>query len=220
MTNRLLLLFSTIFLLTPISAQETGSDSLPQVKKRRVEIGMNITNTLSSLLGSSSNTLTTDPYLISLRVGTASRRWRMGLSFKVKNTEDGEAGLNFSQTKTSTVHYRMGYEWVNLVSRHFAFYWGLDGVFDAELEDVRIDQFGAKSVLRNRLWGFGLGPVLGVQWRVHPRVILTTESSIYAIVRRGYEDVDAPPDFFTHTPVRDFVWQPLLPSSLYIQFAF
>lgn len=203
--------------LQPLFAREMPIDSLTPVKKQKFEIGLNITNTISSLVGSTSNSLTTDPYLLSLRFGGEKRRLRMALNFRVKSSDTGD--FNAVVTKETNLNYRIGFESVHPVSRRFALYWGLDAVMDGHLEDVENDIFGGKATLHNRLWGFGGGPVLGVQWRVHPRVVFSTESSMYAIYRKGYEEVNAPPDF-SRTPVHNFVWQPLIPSSLYVNFIF
>ena len=204
-------------LLQPVFAQTASMDSLPTAKKRKFEIGLNITNTISSLVGSTSNSVTTDPYLLSLRIGGEKRRMRMAVNFRIKSNESSD--INSATTKETDFNYRIGFESVHPVSRHFALYWGVDAVTDAKIERVKNQIFSGTAQLRSRLWGFGGGPVLGVQWRVHPRVMFSTESSMYAIYRSGFEEVDAPPDF-SHNRIKDFVWQPLIPSSLYVNFIF
>ncbi len=198
----------------PLWAQTPGPDTL----HRRFEIGLNITNTIGSFVGSA-NSLTNDPYLLSFRFGSAARRVRMGLNFRVRDKTDP----NFSgllTEKETTVNLRTGYEWAYPMSRHLGMYWGLDAVLEYAKNDVTSFGFGGSlATLSSRLWGFGLGPVLGIAWRPHPRVAFTTECSMYALYRRGRERVSAPPDFSTN-PIRDFAWQPLLPTSLFVNFAF
>lgn len=202
-----------------LSARSAGADSLIR-PARRVEVGLNITNTLTNVFSSSTNGITNDPYLLSLKFGQFDRRrWRMGLNFRVRTKEDSDiSGTNIEEKETQA-NFRLGHEWVYPVSRRFAFYWGVDAVFDVDLSLIR-NTFGFGSAeLRSERWGYGGGPLLGVQWRVHPRVALTTESSIYAIYHSGFEEINAPPDV-RRDPVSDFEWRPLIPSSLFVHIAF
>ncbi len=211
----------TLFLILPawLSAQSTPGDSdVPP--ERRVEIGLNITNTITNVVGSSTNNLTTDPYLLSLRFGEFDRRrWRLGLNFRVHKKSDTDVAGFLTDEKESTANLRFGHEWVRPMSRNLAFFWGLDGVFEYQSDKIETtDGFGT-ALLQSQLWGVGGGPVLGLQWRVHPRVALSTECSIYAVYHTGHEEVNAPPDV-RRDPVSEFEWRPLLPSSLFVHFAF
>lgn len=197
-----------------LRAQTASPDTMP---RRRVEIGLNITNTLGNFVGST-NALTNDPYLLSVRFGSLLRRLRMGLNFSVKDRTDPDFG-NFFKEKETVARFRAGYERVYPMSRRLAMYAGLDAVFEYRKTDISTFTGGGAAALHNRLWGFGGGPVLGMAWQVHPRVSLTTECSVYAIYRQGTQQVNAPPDFSKQT-VRDFSWQPLLPTSLYVNFSF
>ncbi len=196
-----------------LGAQESSPDTLHQ----RFEVGLNITNTLGNFVGSTGG-LTNDPYLLSFRFGSATRRIRTGLSFKVQDKTDPDFSFLFQQKET-TLRLRAGYEWVYPMSRRLGMYWGLDGIFESQTDDIKTTNQGGTASLQNRQWGIGGGPVLGLVWRVHRRVALTTESSMYAIMRRGTERVVAPPDFSTES-VHEFIWQPLLPTSLYVNFSF
>ncbi len=195
-------------------AQSASPDT---VHRRRLEIGLNITNTLGNFVGSTGG-LTNDPYLLSFRFGGPLRRLRMGLNFSVKDRSDPESNGAFEEKET-VMRLRAGYEWVHPMSRRLAMYWGLDGVFEYRKTDIVTFTGTGTAALHNLTRGIGGGPVLGIMWRVHPRVALTTECSVYAIYRRGTEQVSAPPDFSRQT-VQDFVWQPLLPTSLYVNFSF
>lgn len=206
-----------LFLFLPLGLYAQATDST-KTRPRRVEFGLNITNTLTSVFGST-NSVTSDPYLLSLRWGRFDyRRWRLGLDFRVRYADDFD-GAFFIEEKTSTANLRLGHEWVFPVSRRFAYYAGIDGVFDLQLENIQTDGGFGSAELKSERWGFGGGPVLGIQWRVHPRVALTTESSIYALYHTGFEEVNAPPDV-RREPVGDFEFRPLIPSSLFIHFAF
>ncbi|HNM25202.1 MAG TPA: hypothetical protein PKL15_07215 [Saprospiraceae bacterium] len=193
----------------------------PEPPARRFDVGLNITNTITTVLGTNSNNLTADPYLLSFRWGEFDRRrWRAGINFKLRHKNGTDVtGLTTDQKETGA-DLRLGYEWVKPMSRQLAFFWGLDGVFGYQGNEIEsISVFGASSFLKNETWSFGGGPVLGLQWRVLPRVSLTTECSIYAVYKTGYEKVDAPPDV-RNDPVSEFQLRPLLPSSLFVHFSF
>lgn len=217
--KHLSLVFLFLFAGHWLSAQDKPSndDFLPNV--RHGEIGLNISNTLGSFFGTADNALTTDPYFVSLRIGHAKHRLRMGFNFKIKDRDapDSNGSLKEKQTK---VDVRIGYERVYGVSPRVALYWGIDGVLNANVERVEASSiFGGSSILKQETFGFGGGPVLGVMYRLHPRVTLSTESSLYAIYRTGTKEVNSPPDF-SSDPINEFVWQPLLPTSLFINFSF
>ncbi|MEO6759649.1 MAG: hypothetical protein ABIO24_09365 [Saprospiraceae bacterium] len=196
-----------------LPAQNGPLDSVP----RHFTVGLNITNTLGNFLGSGA-ALTSDPYLLNFRIGNARRRLRLGLNFKVRDKRDPDQSSIFSE-KSTDFRARLGYEWTLPMSRRLSAYWGLDGVFEYNTDDIRTSFQSGGARLQTRQGGLGGGPVFGINWWVHPRVALSTECSLYAIGRRGRERVTAPPDF-SDQPIRDFVWQPLLPTSLYLNFSF
>ncbi len=209
----------TLFLLFPsfLWAQTDGSEP----SNRRFDVGLNITNTITSVFGSTSNNLTTDPYLISFRWGEFDRRrWRAGLNFKLRHKNSTDITGLITDEKETGADLRLGYEWVRPMSHQLAFFWGLDGILGYQGDEVKaVNIFGSSSFLKSEVWSFGCGPVLGVQWRVLPRVSLTTECSIYGIYKTGREKIDSPPDV-RDDPVSEFQLRPLLPSSLFVHFSF
>lgn len=209
-----------LFFLLPacLFAQSAVSDSASSPAKR-IEIGLNITNTLTSVLGNNGG-LTTDPYLLSLRFGQFDRRrWRAGLNFRVHWKSDVDnSGFAVNEKETSC-DLRFGHEWVKPMSRQLAFFWGLDAVFNFQMTEVGSNSFLGNGFVQTQTWGFGGGPVMGLQWRITPRIALTTECSLYAVYHTGFEEVNAPPDV-RRDPVSEFEWRPLLPSSLFVHFAF
>jgi hypothetical protein len=210
-----------LFLAANLCAQEAPSgDSIPP-QPHRYEVGLNITNTLVRFFGTQATGRADDPYLLTLRIGNDRRRTRIGLNFAVVDRVDPDF-LTFDTRQRSTdVDLRVGHEWVYSWARRFALYWGADVVGEFRLEEVRTFSPGTGNLgrLRTQVWGIGAGPVIGVLWKVHPRVTLSTESTVYAIYRSGVEEVDVPPAQ-ERTTFHDFGWRPILPSSLYVNFAF
>lgn len=211
--KQIFLLFATLCTSALLTAQTPGTDTL----RRRFEVGLNITNTLGSFVGSTGG-ITNDPYLLSFRFGGPDRRLRAGVNFKIQDKTDPDVFDVFKE-KSTLFQVRTGFEWVAPVARRLALYYGLDAVFERETDEIVTFSNGGGAALRSDHWGVGGGPVLGIAWRVHPRVALTTECAMYVLVRRGHEQVNAPPDFSDRS-FREFVWQPLLPTSLFVNFAF
>ncbi|MEO6039340.1 MAG: hypothetical protein ABIQ93_13085 [Saprospiraceae bacterium] len=196
-------------------AQTTPSDTLLK-PKHHFQIGLNMAKVLGGLIGK--NDFTEDPYLLSLRFGGERSRSRFGLNFRVKNKTENTFNGKLT-TKETAFNFRGGYEWSFSVARRWDLYWGLDGVVENMRTEIKSAGFGGLSTLKTRQWGYGLGPVIGFAWRLHPRVSLSTECSIYALAHSGREEVIAFPDH-TKDPTKDFSWQPVLPTSLFVNFSF
>jgi hypothetical protein len=220
--NRLLCLLITCSFALSLSAQQPVPDTTAAGKKH-VVFGLNVTSTLASVLGTNlSSNLGSSGFLLTLRTGTDKNHCRMGLDFKISNQHQPASVFNSDNTQNETTFkYRIGYGSIIPVSKICAFYWGLDGMLLADNSKITTlnQQTGVVSTLKDATWGFGLGPVFGFHWQVHPRVLLSTESSVYAIYKTRKQSVDAQPDT-TEITENSFSWQPLLPTSLFINFVF
>jgi hypothetical protein len=219
MHRTLLLLTFFTAALAAVRAQSPAAGNAESDKPRRFELGLNITHTLVSFLGGDNQTLAADPYLLSLRIGRPEGHFRMGVNFRVHNSNDFDFFSDDFREKERFAHARVGYAFVEGLSRRFGLYWGVDAVGDVQWTRVTSFTQTGTAFLESQLIGFGGGPVLGVQWRVHPRVTLTTESALYGVYRSGFESIEAPPDF-QREPVDEFVLEPTLPTALFIHFSF
>jgi hypothetical protein len=184
-------------------------------QKNHVMVGLNITQTLGNLLGTAGANSAADPFLLSLRAGDEQHRFRMGLNFRVKNAEGFDPSLGFRTVTERKVDLRMGYERNYTLSNRFDMYWGLDAVLRRQTELIETSFGGGNANLKLGSTGIGGGPVMGVMFRVHPRVRLSTEATLYGIYTEGEKTVNAPPDV-SRTPFREFDFRPILPTSLFI----
>jgi hypothetical protein len=182
-----------------------------------------VTSTLSNILGTNANSnLGSVPFLLTLRFGEDRSHCRMGLDFHVKNQHQPASVFTAENTQNENVFkYRAGWGSIVPVAKTFAFYWGLDGLLSFDNSKVTTNdvQTGVRSTTSSNAWGLGAGPVIGFHWQVHPHIILSTESSIYAMYVSSKQTVDANPD---NLVVKNdtFTWEPLLPTSLFINFVF
>ena len=188
-------------------------------QKTQTMVGLNITQTLGNFFGTSGANTVADPFLLSLRTGTEQHRLRLGLNFRVRNVEASDPFSGLRNTTERKVDLRAGYERNYTLSNRFDMYWGLDAVLRHQAEDIETFVGGGKANLKLHSTGFGGGPVMGVMFRVHPRVRLSTETTLYAIYTKGEKFVNAPPDV-SRAPFKEFDLRPILPTSLFINIAF
>lgn len=208
-------LFCSLPLWLHSQSEMPQSDSLP---RRRVEMGLNITNTLGNFFGNTDQNPLVDPYLIVLRIGSPKIRLRMGFGGRFNDSDDSDGG-NFRQTKQVDINARIGLENVQNVTRRFAYFWGGDLVLARQYERINTFLSGGRADLRTEVYEFGAGPVFGVLFRLHPKVMLLTESSLYGLGRAGQRSVEAPPDV-RKSNISGFRIRAVVPTSLFVNFVF
>lgn len=197
-------------------------DSVPE---RGVEIGINITYVLTNVLGNVSPNAAADPYQISVRIGGPRRRFRTGLAVLFNHVTVTQSSNPFEERRNreNRLQGRLGYEWVYPVHRLGGFYWGVDVVGDWSTTINESTLFTGPNRLEARLEGYqvgvGGGPVLGLLFKPHPRLALTTEAALYPIFRSGQQDISAPPDV-RRTSTRALRVLPTLPTALFLNLLF
>lgn len=201
-----------------LSAQEESDDS------RTTELGLNITNTLSGFLNSGGQTAPLDPYLISLKSIKNNKGLRVGLNFKVRNTDEREDFFSGSRRKTKEIeaNFRVGFEKRIPISPRFKLYWGIDAIIQFEKDKVEFFSFNGRIDLDENIYGFGGGPVLGIMFYLNQRVYLSTESYIYGVYRIGKQaqllDTNNPSPLESEIKELDII--PVYPNALYVTFLF
>lgn len=186
----------------------------------RVELGMNITQTLSGFFNAGSQGLPTDPYLFSIKFPSARSTFRLGANARVRNREEAtNSGQRLIYDRE--LYLRAGLEWRRPLSKKFAFYYGLDAVLNYQQADVDFNTGGGTIELGSNSLGFGGGPLMGLMFHLSPKVLLSTESSLYGVASSGKEkdqiDPNLPP---TEQKVQQFELLPMIPNSLYVFFRF
>jgi len=219
MKNLYLLLVGFLF---SIILSPTGANCQKDSKKKRTsEIGLNITNTLAGFFNAGGSNLPTDPFLLSYKKANDKGAIRFGTNFRVTSQKEflnnGERDL-----RENDFFFRAGYEWRSVIDKRFTFYYGLDGVFEFENEQLDFTSFGFEDLSSfENVYGIGGGPVLGVLFRLNNRVALSTEGSIYGVFLYNDSRQDIgnglPPTENSSTGLRLL---PAVPSSLYVIFSF
>ncbi|MEO6190510.1 MAG: hypothetical protein ABIO44_09330 [Saprospiraceae bacterium] len=173
-------LFVFLAIATLVQAQEQ-EQALP--KKYNLEIGLNITRLLASVLATNSNSiLVNDPYTFLLKNKIKNNYLRIGLygNFDIKKEV-----FDFNGDRTSKINKigtRIGIEYRNQIMNHFELFYGADLIYVYDKEKVIFNDFsGITSQTITIFNKFGAGPIVGLNYKFAKRLMLSTESSIYII---------------------------------------
>jgi hypothetical protein len=212
-------LFTLLLCCCPfVLCSQTEKPAADSTAHRGFELGLNITNTLGSFLGNTDQNSFIDPYLLSMRIGGPKRRVRLGFGGRFNESDDFEGGSS-REVREIDVQVRVGFEVVQDVTPRFAYFYGIDAVLARQFESVQTFLSGGGASLRTETYDLGGGPLFGILFRLHPRVMLLTESSLYATGRTGKRTINAPPDVRTNN-ISGFRVRPVIPTSLFINFVF
>ena len=174
--------FLVIFLgITTLVRAQEQDQALP--KSCNLEIGLNITRLLASVLATNSNSiLVNDPYTFLLKSKIRNNYLRFGLygNFDVINEV-----LDFNGDRTSKINKigtRIGIEHRIQILNHFELFYGADLIYIYDKEKVIFNDFsGMISQTISKINKYGAGPIVGLNYRFAKRLILSTESSIYIL---------------------------------------
>ena len=201
--------------LIPLKAQDTSV----YFSNRRTEIGLNITGVLANFLNAEGSNLPVDPYLFNLKV-VRKNTFRLGLNSKVSKFSDFNDGFNQRTVREQIFQVRAGVERRIAVHPRLLVHWGGDVL--AEVQKSRVESSGGfgQATLRNNATGGGLGPVLGLQFALTRRITISTEAAMYFMARqvRERQDFDFGPS--VDRSRTEYVFNPYVPSSLYLNIAF
>jgi hypothetical protein len=217
-----LLVFSTA--LSMSKSHLYGQEAIPATKNR--EIGLNITNTLAGFLSADGNVDALDRFIISYKVFNPDTRRAVRMACNIK-FDDNSTNNNFGfsrEDKSMSLDYRVGIERRRAITPRFTSYFGGDLLLNYNQEKVVIENdfgFGSsRSSLITRGGGLGLGPVMGFQFQLHSRVILSTEAAFYLNGSVQRELLEIEPDPVEEINKRRLHVIPIIPSSLWVNICF
>lgn len=208
-----------IFVLL-ISGSLFGQDK-EKNSKRSTEVGLNITNTLAGFFNSGGSGLSKDPYLFSLKFAGPKGALRFATNFNTQSKSEFLTNGTRKVEETEAV-LRGGYEFRKPIDNRFLLYYGIDAIVEYQIEKVDFSEFGSGQITsENNTFGFGGGPVLGIQFQLMKRIALSTEASIYGIINTRKDILD---EGRGTVPVEStssgFKVAPVIPSSLYLIMVF
>jgi hypothetical protein len=199
------------------------TDFIP--KNKGFELGLNVTSTLAGFFNSGGDRSGSDPYLLSVKIAYPKGAIRIGTygsvkketTFQCNNNICGERSLN-----NVALNLRAGYEWRTPISNRFLFFWGIDGIFKSDVSQTTTNFQGQNfnALISNQKIGLGGGGVAGVQFWLNKRIALSTETSLYAVMTTGINELSIPPAPSQKKPISSFEIVPILPNSLFFTFRF
>jgi hypothetical protein len=150
------------------------------------ELGLNVTNLLTDLLGNNNRT-EAGMYLLSYKYVSGNRATRIGLTTIISSLAETDFSRSGRTVQLNNVNLqlRFGREKRQNLSPKFQYYIGFDGIAGYKLEESVATTTFASFVQSDRTVTVGLGPVVGFQLAIYGRLLIGTEGSLYAAYNTG-----------------------------------
>jgi hypothetical protein len=161
-------------------AQE--NDTLPSTAAPSYndELGLNISAFVTQFLSLNSNEANEGAYLITYKHIKGVRAFRLGAGIFISHTKS-EGGPNSAPLKSDIFNtaFRFGLERQIPIERRWLFTAGGDILIGYDDLSTNSDSNFGTIKIKDREWSVGVGPVLGIHFRLSPRVSIGTEGTIY-----------------------------------------
>lgn len=170
-----------------------SQDSIVNNKNYKNEIGMDMNTFVRQVLNFGSQTyVSPNTYLITYkRLIKEKNSIRFGLGGNYETQKDtGGYNSNTNQTyKNEYFNARIGFEQQNNLGKYFIYYYGLDvlGGCNYNLSHNFTTSSGTPDVI-SKTFSIGIGPLLGLKFKITQRIYISTESNIYYLYSKQVRD--------------------------------
>jgi hypothetical protein len=147
-------------------------------KNYKHELGLNVTNLLTDLLGNNNRT-DAGIYLISYKRVDENKALRVGLGINLNFKSENSFGSNLT-LNNQNFQLRIGKEKRHSLSSKFQYYLGFDGILGYKSEESSAASSTGTIIQSDIVYTIGTGPVLGFQFALYERLLIGTEGSLYA----------------------------------------
>ncbi len=156
------------------------------------EIGLNLTAFANQFFSFNDNIANPGPYLFTYKFIKGRQAFRMGLGFQFRDEKSESDNVNVADLETNGIDFslRLGLEKQTNVGQRWLFTAG--GDFVVRYFDVKSNSpsnFGSIQLDENE-WSVGIGPVLGIHFRMTPRISVGTEGTFYLQYFSGKSKTD------------------------------
>ncbi|MEM7655880.1 MAG: hypothetical protein AAF399_07110 [Bacteroidota bacterium] len=156
-----------------------GQSSSPSSKVQH-RLGLNATHLLSQFLSGSDSVLHASPYLLTYKLSRGNWGLRVGLGGEMRSEILQEAGFADSETSEELgIDGRIGLEYHPRLARRWIGTIGLDGLLFAHADRQISDTGFDKITLSTYSTGWGVGPVMGMEFQLNDRLALYSEGALY-----------------------------------------
>lgn len=111
--------------------------------------------------------------------GNSALRFGLGADMNSSKTST-ESAVATAETGSSRFDLRIGYEFEKPLGEHWNLYYGLDVLMNSTSNDYKYeDPNNLYSYESNTdAMAFGGGPLVGISWKINPRIKLSTEANL------------------------------------------
>ena len=146
-----------------------------------VDLGLNITNLLSSFIGNTNTSSNLESFPIVVKVNRKKSALRFGLGLDLDNSDADLVGVEQFVFNNYGLRTRIGFERKKYLGFKVGFYYGLDLVGEFYNREDAVSNDVDVSTISENGFGAGGGPVFGFEYYMGKQVYLGTEGTFYAI---------------------------------------
>lgn len=164
---------------------------------------------------SNDDTESGNPFVFTYAFNTVQKGSGMsfGLGYLSNKVEDLDQGLKRT-TKTSDIHFRIGYEKKSFVGKRLIVGYGLDFLLNHGVDETKIDNGGLEFNTKTN--GFGFGPRMPILLKISEKIFVGTEMSWYFRQERSDSDFPSLPTSESELVSRSFILQ--MPTAIFLTF--
>ena len=170
-----LVVLCSLLMTRTLSAQDKFT--FPQTS----DIGLNITNVLTSFIGNSNSNASVETFPFVAKVNRKKGALRIGVGFNLKNSDETLTDVEQVIFNNFQVRARVGYERKKYLGNRFGFFYGIDLVSSMNNEESIFSNDIDITNLSSNTIGVGGGPVYGFEYYINKYIYLGTEGNFYGI---------------------------------------
>jgi hypothetical protein len=153
-------------------------------KEYKHELGLNVTNLLTDLLGNNNRT-DAGVYLLSYKFVKGNKAIRIGATTNFAFKKEKSITNSTIDLNNQNFQLRVGQETRHNLSPRLQYYVGFDGIAGYRFEESAATINFNTLIQSDKILLLGLGPVLGFQFTIYDRLQIGTEGSLYAAYSAG-----------------------------------
>lgn len=198
-------------------------------KVYRHQLSLNATSFIGPYLTFNGNVVSNSPYLLTYKNINKGRglRTAIGGTFNSRSQNPGN-GNNLSKNANGRLSFRIGYEFQEELSKRWLYYVGIDAVYGYELSRTKtsvVQGFPPQNteiITGTENFGFGGGPVFGLEFKLGKRISLNTETTVYLTYNeiRSVNNNPGFPSFSSTSFTASTAASIVIPTSIFFVFHF
>ncbi|MFZ4542631.1 MAG: hypothetical protein ACOYOA_01175 [Saprospiraceae bacterium] len=213
--NKITLFYFLCFLPLITLAQKKQIKKDDFQKINYLEIGVNISGAIGTFVQNRTDSIYSDPYAIVAKYVNHNFGVRLGVGYALNSVKE----INAIQARVDglkRLDVRGGLDYQHKINKHWRLHYGADVLFGSIRGKKQFSEGDNIYQIRITEKMIGLGPILGIQFHLTPRISLQTEAALYAmstITMKEYYN-SARPDLKFTDKVTQLRFPPGIPRSI------